>query len=369
MKKFLLFILVATASAQAWPFHKKPKYTAQEIAQQEQHAQDVRALQEKDRADQWERIKVLREQVLKSSPVMEAYVLQQEQIATGTHYSSGYPGSPAPDLNKYETYLLEKVNEINAREAWWKIKGDIKHAISEAKSEADLENPAKRIAAIKKQLAKQEAPDSWHDQSFKAKKEDADQLLADLNYTQERLKKEAYEEKLKADKIAQADIDYEARKKLSEEERQAIYKTNGVAQQNDFLRSLSPEKREEVERYYAEISARLASVVQKKRAELDFSSSGDSRASAGPIFSQGDIHSIIKENREASDRRLDESLKRYDATMDALTAANIAAIQKCNRELSEPATITLRPTGPGVLQGGGYTVRDMGPLGVSITKP
>ena len=124
-----------------------------------------------------------------------------------------------------------------------------------------------------------------------------------------------------------------------------------------------------MERYHAEIAARLASVVHQRRAEQDFSASGDKSASVGPIFSQEEIHSIIKENREASDKRLDESLKRYDATMDALTAANIAAIQKCNRELSEPATITLRPTGPGVLQGGGYTVRDMGPLGVSVTKP
>jgi hypothetical protein len=295
MKKFLLFILVATSSAQAWPFHKKPRYSAQEIAQQEQHARDVQAMQEKDRANQWERIKGLREQVLKSSPIMEAYVLQQEQIATGTHYSSGYPGSPAPDLNKYETYLLEKVNEINARDAWWKIKGDVKKAIEGAKTEADLENPAKTIAAIKKQLTKQEAPDSWHDQSIKGKKEDADQLLAELTFTQERLKKAAYEEKVKADKIAQADADYEARKKLSEEERQAIYKTNGAAQQNDFLRSLSPEKREEVERYYAEIAARLASVVHENRAEIDFSASRAGSASAGPIFTPADIDRIVNE--------------------------------------------------------------------------
>lgn len=264
MKKFLLFILVATASAQAWPFHKKPRYTAQEIAQQEQHAQDVRALQEKDRADQWERIKLLREQVLKSSPVMEMIVLREEQIATGTHYSSSYPGSPAPDLNKYEAFLLSKVNEINARDAWWKIKGDIKHAIAEAKTEADLENPAKSIAAVKRQLAKQEASDSWHDQSFKAKKEDTDQLLTELSYTQERLKKKAYEEKVKADKIAQADADYDARKKLSEEERQAIYKTNGVAERNDYLRSLSPEAREREERRIADINNKFRSEHEER---------------------------------------------------------------------------------------------------------
>jgi hypothetical protein len=33
-----------------------------------------------------------------------------------------------------------------------------------------------------------------------------------------------------------------------------------------------------------------------------------------------------------------------------------------------PASVLLHPVNPGVLAGGGYTVRDMGPLGVSISK-
>ena len=38
MKKFLLFILVANATAQAWPFHKKPKYAGVEVDEQKQAA-------------------------------------------------------------------------------------------------------------------------------------------------------------------------------------------------------------------------------------------------------------------------------------------------------------------------------------------
>jgi hypothetical protein len=366
MKKFLLFILVATASAQAWPFHKKPKYVGVGPTLEEQKATEANQQWEKAKADQWERIKGLRQQLLESDPISEIEITKKERLATG---ELCFLGEHPISLDEYENWLGQEVNKMKASKARDAILRDVEKAIFEAKNEKSLEPAIQRIDALKKELSAEETPVSWRDSNFRIKKGQVDRLITQLNLTQEMLRKDANEAKVKADKIAQADVDYEARKKLSEEERQAIYKTNGAAQQNDFLRSLSPEKREEVERYHAEIAARLASVVHQRRAEQDFSASGDKSASVGPIFSQEEIHSIIKENREASDKRLDESLKRYDATMDALTAANIAAIQKCNRELSEPATITLRPTGPGVLQGGGYTVRDMGPLGVSVTKP
>ncbi len=37
-------------------------------------------------------------------------------------------------------------------------------------------------------------------------------------------------------------------------------------------------------------------------------------------------------------------------------------------EADRPSVTTLRPVGPGVFSGDGYTVRDMGPLGISITR-
>ena len=116
---------------------------------------------------------------------------------------------------------------------------DVEKAIFEAKNEKSLEPAIQRIDALKKELSAEETPVSWRDSNFRIKKGQVDRLITQLNLTQEMLRKDANEAKVKADKIAQADVDYEARKKLSEEERQAIYKTNGAAQQNDFLRSLS----------------------------------------------------------------------------------------------------------------------------------
>ena len=258
MKKFLLFILVATASAQAWPFHKKPKYVGDGPTLQEQQAIEANQKCEKAKADQWNRIKVLRNELLESSPFMEIEITKKERLATG---EICFSGEKPISLDEYERWLAAEVGEMKSRHAWQAILGEIRKTIFEARDEKALEVAVQRIDTLKKELSAQEGPTSWREPNFRRKKEDLNGLAQ--NVLTARVIVGPIEAKNK--KIAQENADYEARMKLSEEERQAIYKTTGAAEQIDYLRSLSPDKKAVVERRIAEIAARTESVLYESQ--------------------------------------------------------------------------------------------------------
>lgn len=336
MKKFLLFILVATASAQAWPFHKKPKYVGVGPTLEEQKAIEANQQWEKAKANQWERIKGLRQQLLESDPISEIEITKKERLATG---ELCFLGEHPISLDEYENWLGQEVNKMKASKARDAILRDVEKAIFEAKNEKSLEPAIQRIDALKKELSAEETPVSWRDSNFRIKKGQVDRLITQLNLTQEMLRKEANEAKVKADKIAQADADYEDRKKLSNEERLAIYKTNGAAEQNDYLRSLTPERRVLQERIIADIADKLKSV----RYEVQEKNNAELRASVAAIAAsqraKEDSHSLSRMASAMEQQATSAEQAVFNSRFNSLTAPSLPSDSSSSSKVEYSRTI------------------------------
>jgi len=326
MKKFLLFILVATATAQAWPFQKKPRYTGVEIAEQEKHANDVRVQQEKARADQMQRIKEMRNKILAKEPYSADVLYSKERDAIANfHYS----------LAQYEQYLADS---IKAGESDDKRK-EIEKEILEAKNSSDLECPRKQIKELQDALAKKENEDSWHDRSFQSEKGTITFLNQLANEAQAKWDSEVNAKKAMVQKTAQADADYEDRKKLSNEERLAIYKTNGAAEQNDYLRSLTPERRVLQERIIADIADKLKSV----RYEVQEKNNAELRASVAAIAAsqraKEDSHSLSRMASAMEQQATSAEQAVFNSRFNSLTAPSLPSDSSSSSKVEYSRTI------------------------------
>jgi hypothetical protein len=263
MKNFLLFILVATASAQAWPFHKKPKYVGVGPTLEEQKATEANQQWEKAKADQMQRIKEMRNKILAREPRRADLLYFKEKNALANfHYS----------LEEYEKFLSDEIKSYERHDLNEKITKEI----LEAKNTSDLERPRKQIKELQDALAKKENEDSWHDTSFQSEK----QTLAFLNHladsAQAKWDREANEVKakiqFKADRLAKAKASYETRKHLTAEQRNQIYLTNNNAYWDDWYATATPEaiaaedaRGEEIHR---SLMSKLHETKRKHEAEL-----------------------------------------------------------------------------------------------------
>ena len=263
MNKFLLFILVATASAQAWPFHKKPKYVGVGPTLEEQKAIEANRQWEKAKADQMQRIKEMRNKILAREPYSADVLYSKEKDAIANYHYS---------LDQYEQYLADR---IKAAESDDKRK-EIERQILAAQNSSDLECPRKQIKELQDALAKKENDDSWHDSSFQSEK----QTIALLNHladsAQAKWDREANEVKakiqFKADRLAKAKASYETRKHLTAEQRNQIYLTNNNAYWDDWYATATPEAIEAEdsrrEAIHQKLMSNLDEMKSKHRAEL-----------------------------------------------------------------------------------------------------
>jgi hypothetical protein len=326
MKKILLFILLATASAQAWPFNKKPKYVGVGPTLQEQQSIEANQKLEKAKADQMQRIKEMRNKILAREPYSADVLYSKEKDALANfHYS----------LNQYEQYLADS---IKAGESADKRK-EIEREILESKKSSDLECPRKQIKELQDALAKKENEDSWHDKSFQSEKSAVTFLNQLANEAQAKWDSEVNAQKARLQKTAQADADYEDRKKLSNEERLAIYKTNGAAEQNDYLRSLTPERRVLQERIIADIANKLKSVgyevQEKNNAEL--------RASVAAIAAsqraKEDSHSLSRMASAMEQQATAAEQSVFNSRFNSLTAPSLPSDSSSSSKVEYSRTI------------------------------